>query len=160
MKIFPTKNYTIELTENPVKYIELLKLKTLESETLSTTSTNKEFIGRINGTHFEIIASEVGIGAFTVLKGDFSDDSVNVIAEINKPFKILISIMFVFGLGGISYNAIKIGFPEAFGMLIPLTMFIGLLRFVFLGSFFKRSFDLIFGKFTSLLNGKPTKNYA
>ncbi len=37
MKIFPTKNYKIELTENPEKYIELLKLKTFEKETLSTT---------------------------------------------------------------------------------------------------------------------------
>lgn len=157
MKIFPTKNYEIELTENPENYIELLKLKTLESKNLLTVSKNREFIGRINETHFEIIGSEIGIGTFTVLKGDFLDNSVNVIAEINKPFKILILVMFVFGLGGVSYNAFKIGFPQAFGLLIPLAMLIGLLRFVFLGLFFNRSFDLVFGKFTSLLNTKPIK---
>lgn len=156
MKIFPTKNYKIELTENSQKYIELLKLKTLESETLSTSSTNKEFIGRFNGTYFEIISSEIGIGAFTVLKVDFLDYSVDVIGEINKPFKILISIIFIFGLSSISYNVFKIGFPEAFGMLIPLMMFIALIKFVFLGVFFKRSFDLVFVKFTRLLNSKQT----
>ncbi len=158
MKIFPTKNYKIELTENPEKYIELLKLKTFEKETLSTTLTNKEFIGRINENHFEIIGSEAGIGAFTVLKGDFLDDSVSVVAEINKPFKILIAILFVFGLVGISFNVFKIGFPKAFGMLIPLIMLIGLLRFVFLGFFFKLSLNLIFRKFTSLLNITPNNS--
>ena len=154
MKIFPTKIYKIELIDNTEKKIELLKLKTLKSDSLSTKSTNKEFIGQINGTHFEIIASEIGIGAFTVLRGNFLDDTVDVVAEINKSFKALISIMFLLGIGGISYNVYKIGFPEAFGMLVPLTMFIGLIRFVFLGLFFKRSFNLIFGKFTNLLNMK------
>ncbi|WP_208796428.1 hypothetical protein [Flavobacterium fluviatile] len=48
-----------------------MKLNTLESDSLSTKSTNKEFIGRINANYFEIIGSEVGIGAFTVLRGDF-----------------------------------------------------------------------------------------
>ncbi len=120
--------------------------------------TNKEFIGRINGNHFEIIGSEAGIGAFTVLKGGFSDDSVNVIAEINKPFKILIAILFVFSLVGISFNVFRIGFPKAFGMLIPLIMLIGLLRFVLLGFFFKLSLDSIIRKFTSLLNISPNKS--
>lgn len=152
MKIFPTMNYKIELTDNSENSIELLKLNTLESDSLSTKSTNKEFIGRINANYFEVIGSEVGIGAFTVLRGNFSDSYVNVVGEVNNPFKVLISILFIFAIGGISYNAFKIGFPGAFGMLVPLTMFIGLVRFVFLGSIFKRSFNLIFGKFTSLLN--------
>jgi len=154
MKFFPTKNYKLELMDNPEKCIEVLKSKTLESDRLSTTKTNKEFIGQIDGTHFEIIGSEVGIGVFTVLKGNFSSDSVNVTIEINKPFKILISILFVFSIGVIFYNAFKIGFPKAFGLLIPLIMLVVLIRFIFFGSFFKRSSDLIFRKFTKLLNAK------
>ena len=160
MKLFPTKRYKIELIDNSEKSIELLKLRTLESDSLSTKSTNKEFIGRINGNHFKIISSEVGIGAFTVLKGNFSDDSVDIVAEINKPFKVLISLMFLLGIGGAFYNAFKIGFPRGFGMLVPLTMFIGLIRFGFFGLYFNRSFNLIFGKFTSSLNVKSTQNYA
>lgn len=159
MKVFPTNNYKIELEDDPEKTIELLKLKTLESDSLSTKLTNKEFIGRIKGNHFEIIGSEVGIGAFTVLRGNFSDDTVNVVVEINNPFKILISMMFILGIGGISYNVFKIGFPEAYGMLIPLAMLIGLLRFVFLGLFFNTSSNLTFGKFLSLLNMNSTQNY-
>nr|WP_315153198.1 hypothetical protein [uncultured Flavobacterium sp.] len=151
MKIFPTKNYKIDLKDNLEKSIELLKSKTLESNSLSTKLTNKQFIGKINGNHFEIIGSEVGIGAFTVLRGNFANDTVNVVAEVNKPFKVLISMLFILGIGGISYNIFKIGFPEGFGMLIPLTMFIGLLRFVFLGLFFKTSSNLNFGKFSRLL---------
>lgn len=152
MKIFPIKSYEIKLTDNPENNIKLLKLNTLESDSLSTKLTNKQFIGRINVNNFEIIGSEAGIGAFTVLRGNFSDGYVNVVGEVNNPFKVLISIMFIFAIGGISYNAFKIGFPGAFGMLVPLTMFIGFLRFVFLGLIFKRSFNLIFGKFNSLLD--------
>ncbi|MCL9806896.1 hypothetical protein NAT51_15275 [Flavobacterium amniphilum] len=157
MQLFPTKNYTIELKDSPEKSIELLKLNTMLSDSLSTQTTDKKFIGRINGNRFEIISSEIGIGAFTVLRGNFSDDSVTLVAEVNKPFKILISILSILALGGISYNAFKIGFPGGFGMLVPLLMFLGLLRFVFLGSFFERSFRLVFGKFTGLLQVKPTQ---
>lgn len=151
MQLFPTKYFKIELNESSDKSIEKLKLMTLESDSLSTQSTNKEFIGRIKGTHFEIISSEVGIGAFTVLQGDFSDDSVAVIAKVNTPFKVLISILFTFGIGGFVYNATKLGFPAGLGMLVPLVMFLGLLRFVFLGLLFKRSLRLVYVKFTSLL---------
>lgn len=151
MKIFPIKNYKIDLKDNLEKSIELLKSKTLESNSLSTKLTNKQFIGKINGNHFEIIGSEVGIGAFTVLRGNFANDTVNVVAEVNKPFKVLISILFILGIGGISYNIFKIGLPEGLGMLIPLMMLIGLLRFVFLGLFFKTSSNLTFGKFSRLL---------
>jgi hypothetical protein len=160
MKVFPTKNYKIELKDNLEKSIELLKLKTLESNSLSTKLTNKQFIGKINGNHFEIIGSEVGIGAFTVLRGNFTNDSVNIVAEVNKPFKVLISILFIFGMSGISYNVFKIGFPGGLGMLVPLAMFIGLLRFVFLGLFFKTSSNLTFGKFSRLLNVESSQNYA
>lgn len=152
MKIFPTRNYKIELIDSPEKSIELLKSKTLESDSLSTKSTDKEFIGRIHESRFEIINSKVGIGAFTVLRGHFSGDSVHIVAEINKPFKVLISIMFIAAISGIAYNGFKFGFPKALGLLAPLIMLLGLFRFVFLGSFFKRSLDLVFGKFTSLLN--------
>lgn len=152
MKIFPTKNYKIELIDNFEKNIQILRLNTLQSNSLSTKLTNKEFIGRINGNHFEIINSKVGIGAFTVLKGDFSNHSVNIVAEVNTPFKILISIIFTFGISGFFYNAFKIGFPNALGMLVPFTMLVGLLRFVFLGLIFERSFNLIYEKFTNLLN--------
>ena len=84
MKIFPTKNYKIELINNFEKNIQILRLNTLQSDSLSTKLTNKEFIGRINGNHFEIINSKVGIGAYTVLKGDFSNHSVNIVAEVNR----------------------------------------------------------------------------
>lgn len=157
MKVFPTKNHEIELEGNPEKKIELLKSKTLLSNSLSTKLTNKEFIGRINGNNFEIIGSEIGIGALTVLRGNFSDDNLTVVAEVNKPFKVLVSVLFIFGICGISYNAFKIGFPEALGMLVPLTMFIGLLRFVFLGLFFNISSNLVFGKFFTLLNVSSTQ---
>ena len=151
MKVFPTKNYQIELKGTPEKCIALLTLNTLASDSLSTTLTDKEFIGRIQGNHFEIIGSEVGIGAFTVLKGDFSDDTVNIVAEINKPFKVLISIFFVLAIGGFSYNVFRIGFPKGLGMLVPLAMFIGFIRFIFLGLLFRASSNQTFGKLTRLL---------
>lgn len=160
MQIFPTNNYKIELKGNPENMIELLKLNTFKSNSLSTKLTNKEFIGRINGSHFEIIGSEIGIGAFTVLRGNYSYNTLNVIVELNKPFKVLISILFLFGVGGIAFIAFKIGFPKAFGMLIPLAMLIGFIRFIFLGRFFNVSSNLNFGKLSRLLNcSEFNKNY-
>lgn len=157
MKIFPTKNYKLDCIDNPEKSIQVLKLNTLESDRLSTTSTDKEFIGIINANHFEIISSDVGIGAFTVVRGELLKDSINVVVSINKPFKVLITLLFVFGIGGISYNVFKIGFPRAIGMLIPLLMFVGFLRFVFLGLLFNRSVNLFFEKFSRIVNVEITQ---
>jgi hypothetical protein len=151
MKIFPTNNYKIELNDSPEMIIELLKLNTLQSNSLSTVKTDKEFIGRINEKQFEIIGSEVGIGAFVVLRGNFSDRTINAFTEINKPFKVLISLILVLGICGISYNVFKIGLNEALGMILLLAMFILLIQFILLGVFFKSS-KLIFGKFSRLLN--------
>ena len=157
MKIFPTKHFKFTLNgNNPQKYIELLKSKTLESNSLSTKSTNKEFIGRINGSYFEIIGSEIGIGAFMVLRGNFLNDAINIVAEINPPFKKLISVLFILVIASIAYNGFIIGFPAALGMLIPLMIFIGFVRFVFLRLFFNKAFNLIFNKFSTLLNLNQT----
>lgn len=160
MKIFPTNNYKIELKGNSEKMIEFLRLNTLKSNSLSTKSTNKEFIGRINENNFEIISSEIGIGAFIVLRGNFSEDTINVIAELNKPFKVLISILFIFGITGITFSSFQIGFPKAFGMLIPLAMFVGFIKYIFLGLLFKVSSNLSYGKLSRLLSLELNKNYA
>ena len=160
MKVFPSKNYKIELVDNSGSSIENLRLRTLESDSLSTQITAKDFIGKIKGNEFQIIGSEIGIGAVSVLKGKFASDFVEVNAEINKPFKILISIIFIFGILGISFCAVKNGFPRGLGMLVPLIMFLGFIRLVFLGLFFKISSNLIFNKFCRILKIKSIENFA
>ena len=151
MKIFPSKKITLELIESIDHSFELLKLNTLESTSLTTKSTNKKFIGRIDKHQFEIISSEDGIGAFTILKGEFLDDSVTIVAEINMPFKVLISSIFLVGLTGIFYSFFSIGLPEAVGMLIPLALLFFLIKFIFLGKFFHRSLNSSLEKFTEII---------
>ena len=74
--------------------MNLLYINTCMSDVLGTISTDKLFIGKINQESFELISSEIGIGAFSVLKGNFINNTIILKFEINKPFKILISILF------------------------------------------------------------------
>lgn len=154
MKIFPTKTFKFQIEDTIENNMNLLYINTCMSDVLGTISTDKLFIGKINPESFELISSEIGIGAFSVLKGNFINNTIILKFEINKPFKILISILFFFVLFAILLSAIQLGFPKAFGMLVPFIMFSALIKFVFFGLFFKKSSDLIFYKIIQLLKIK------
>jgi hypothetical protein len=64
MKIFPTKTFKFQIEDTIENYMNLLYINTCMSDVLGTISTDKLFIGKINPESFELISSEIGIGAF------------------------------------------------------------------------------------------------
>lgn len=93
MKIFPTSTYNFEIAGEHQESLDRLKRRTLISESLMSQRTDKSFIGTVNNNKFRIISSEIGKGAFSVLTGEIDHKKGNVSIEINKAFKILLSIL-------------------------------------------------------------------
>lgn len=152
MRIFPSNKYIIELNSSVQKNIELLRINTKESRSLTSQTTDKQFIGRINGEQFELISSLIGIGAFTVFKGKFTENFVTLTTEINKPFKILLSIIFALGLVGVGHAFYRDGFVESIGLFIPLIMMVVFLRFVMIGLSNKISISFTLERLKNVLN--------
>ena len=161
MKIFPASKYKIVLNEDYEKYIEILKYNTKESNSLSSQVTDKKFIGKIGENSFRLIGSEKGIGAFTVFTGDFNKKSGTIKTEINGPFKIIISIIFIFPIILFSLNVINNGILKSLGLLVPLFMFWAFIRFVLIGLFNKYSSKVTMDKLkTTLSITSLEKNFA
>ena len=159
MKLFPTKDYRIEFNSESCKPLELLKIQTLESDVLASQLTTKWFVGTVNDDNFRIIGSEIGIGAFVVFEGKINKAHVEISTQVNKPFKILISIIAAFGLFGFFVGVFRNGVTNSFGLLIPLAMLFLFLRFVLIGLFFKVSSKLTLGKLTTVLTTKYGENH-
>lgn len=101
MEIFPTKELKFELIGNQDEALERLRRGTEKSENLTSQFTDKSFRGKIDGTSFKIISSTIGRGAFCVMTGEISSDQGIVKVEINKIFRILLSIILLFPIIGL-----------------------------------------------------------
>ncbi|MBC7555537.1 MAG: hypothetical protein H7195_01085 [Chryseobacterium sp.] len=135
MEIFPEKRYSFTLINGQAESLERLKRRTEISSMLTSKRTDKSFIGNIKGNKFQLITSEIGKGAFVVLDGKIDESNGNVSLQINKVFKILISILFCFPLVAILIQAISK--PKEFSVLLILVALIQIifLRFI-VGVFF------------------------
>lgn len=92
MKIFPILERKFKLNGEQNETIARLTRRTEISETLSSSFTDKSFRGLIEGNKFKLITSLIGFGAFCVMKGEIIKDQGHVKVEINKPFRIFLSI--------------------------------------------------------------------
>lgn len=132
MKIFPTSRYTFKLYGDEKESIERLKRRTEPSESFGSQRTEKSFLGKIDGNSFKIISSEIGRGAFCVMSGKIENNEGRVQLEINKPFRILLSILLLFPIVGIGLSVI-LG-KEDLSILLPLVAVLQILmiRFLFI----------------------------
>lgn len=96
MTIFPKSDYTFKIVGEETEAMERLKRRTEYSESLTSSITDKSFRGIIKDNTFRIISSEIGRGAFCVLTGEIVNKDGKVHVEINKAFRILLSIFFCF----------------------------------------------------------------
>jgi hypothetical protein len=151
MKIFPTRNYKIEMNGNADHSFELLKSNTQISSDLSSQLTGKDFIGQVSDNKFRIISSEMGIGGFTVFEGNFTNNIVDIFVQVNKPFKNLIFIIFLVGFAGICESFFRDISVRSLRLIFPLIILIVLIRFVIIGLFFKISSNLTLKKLRNIL---------
>jgi len=103
MKIFPNKNLTIELRDDRLTTLNLLKQNTKLTNTLVSQHTDKEFIGQVHDSGFKIISSEIGRGALCVFVGELQDSFGNLEIRIHKAFKVMFSILLINAISCLLY---------------------------------------------------------
>lgn len=138
MKIFPTSSYTFKIIGEETETLERLKRRTELSESLTSQITDKSFRGIIKDNTFRVISSEIGKGAFCVLNGEINKQNGQVNLEINKAFKILLSVLLCFPFIGLIAQIFSN--KEEFIIIFILVAILQLLmiRYVFIELGFRR----------------------
>lgn len=154
MNIFPSKSFNIELAEDINTSLEKLNKRTKISSSLISSYTDKTFIGKINSNNFKLITSEIGKGAFCVFNGSITNNQIKVIATVNTPFKILISIWAIGFFGFILFMGAKENFEGLIPQLIPFLVFLLVIRYLLIGLFFKKLTNNGIKRFKDILNIK------
>lgn len=150
MKIFPSKKLTIEFKNSAERISEILKINTKESKYLTSQFTEKNFVGTVENNKFQIISSKIGIGAITVFKREITNGCINITTFLNKPFKILFSIILLFPVIAIIVLLFTKGFRETVSILPMLLVHLIFTKFFFINIAFKRSSDLMIKKLVSI----------
>lgn len=131
MNIFPIKNYEIELSNDSSKALYELKKNTMITDSLISEWTEKAFIGQVNENVFKIISSKPGRGAFCVLNGKLEAKKGSVEITINKAFRVMLSILFLFPIVGLIISFFIKEFKVSFSLIIPSLMSFVVFRFIF-----------------------------
>jgi len=152
MKIFPTSCYTFKIIGEEKETLERLKRRTELSESLTSQITGKSFRGIIKDNTFRIISSEIGKGAFCVLTGEIEDKDGQVEVEINKAFRILLSVVLCFPFIGLIAQFFSN--KEEFSIIFILVAILQLLmiRYVFIEFAFRRFSKSSLNKLSDVLD--------
>ncbi|MDB5013627.1 MAG: hypothetical protein JWQ25_1829 [Daejeonella sp.] len=153
MNIFPIKNYQFQLRANNPAIWNNLTNETKISESLITVKTDKKFIGQVSNGHFRVISSIPGKGAFCVVEGsiDQNDKTGNLKIEVNKAFRILISIFLILPIVGVITSLFSNGLQETIGLLLIIALFLWGLKFLILKVFFNYASRIGLNDLTSVL---------
>ncbi|WP_141672832.1 hypothetical protein [Flavobacterium crassostreae] len=138
MKVLPNNSYSFKITGNETETLERLKRRTEISEKLISKKTDKSFIGIVKENTFRIISSEIGKGAFCVLTGEINNQKGEVGIEINKAFRILLSVFLCLPFVGLIMQ-LFLGKSEFLALFI--LVFIGqllVIRYLFIEFVFQR----------------------
>lgn len=152
MNIFPKSKYTFRIIGEGTETLDRLKRRTELSESLTSNITDKSFRGIIKDNTFRIISSEIGKGAFCVLTGEIDNKNGQVEVEINKAFRILLSILLCFPFVG--FIAQVFSNKEEFSIIFILVVILQLLmiRYVFIELAFRRLSKSSLSKLSDVLD--------
>ncbi|WP_175636290.1 hypothetical protein [Pedobacter ghigonis] len=133
MKIFPGKRVEFRLIDSYHETLNRLDRRTEKSENLISKYTEKSFRGTLNGNHFKLVSSAIGKGSFCVMTGAIEIDKGYVEVEINKIFRVLLSILLVFPIVGFIVIMISDLNKFSLAMVLITVVQILILRFVLIG---------------------------
>jgi hypothetical protein len=132
MKIYPIKKYSITLINGRSKAMSELQKETLSDEQFVSDWNKQIFLGKVNETNFELKLSKKIYGNFCVFKGQLEDKNGTLEIIINKTFKVILFVVFLFPIFGFLTSIFKNGFKNSIELLLPTIFFILILRFVFI----------------------------
>jgi len=137
MKLFPTKNVTVELRNDRATTLTELRRHTQLTDTLVSEYTGKLFIGQVTESGFKIISSEIGRGAVCVFVGELQETTGHIEIRIHKAFKILFSILMLMPLIGLGISLATQGIERSLGPLFAAIVGILFIRLVLIGLSFR-----------------------
>lgn len=152
MNIFPKNDYTFTIIGEETETLERLKRRTEGSESLTSKITDKSFIGKIKDNTFKIISSEIGKGAFCVLTGEIVNKNGQVAVEINKAFRILLSILLCFPFIGLIVQFFSNREDFSIVFILALILQLLMIRYVFIEFAFRRFSKSSLSKLSDVLD--------
>ena len=152
MNIFPKSYYTFKIIGEETETLERLKRRTELSESLTSKITDKSFRGIIKDNTFRIISSEIGKGAFCVLTGEIVNKDGQVEVEINKAFRILLTVLLCFPFIGVIAQTFsnKEGVSIIFILVAILQLL--MIRYIFIELAFRRFSKSSLNKLSDVLD--------
>lgn len=151
MKLFPERKYDVELESEIQDVFLKLKEVTKISNSLVSERTKMQFIGQVKENEFKIISSEIGKGAFCVLKGKFEGRKGMIEINIHKAFRVMLSIIMTFPFIGFGIAIFQNGFVKSISILVLVIMALLFLRFVFMELTFRYVSNKGFNKLKRIL---------
>ena len=138
MKLFPAKNYILELSDNSSKILVDLKQSTLLSDSLISKWTKKTFIGQVSDDGFKLISSDIERGGvFCVLEGEVKNKSILLQIRMHKVFQFLTAILMLMPILGIGIVTYQNGFSDSIRIIITMFVALLILRFLIIEQAFK-----------------------
>ena len=157
MKIFPEKEYSIELNKDSLLGISELKNQTLSEEQFVTNWNNQPFIGKIDKNEFEVKLSKKIIGEFCVLKGKLENEKGTLEIRTGRIIKIIFVAIVLFAVSGIITAIIR----TELELIFHLVMTILVMRYIFLELGFRLVSKSGIDKLTEIIGIKKlNKNVA
>lgn len=153
MKIFPEKDYSIELNKDSSLVISELKNQTLSKEQFVTNWNNQSFIGKIEANAFEVKLSKKLIGEFCVLNGKLENGKGTLKIRTGKIIKIIFIAIVLFALSGI----ITAIFRTNFELIFHLVMTILVMRYIFIELGFRLTSKIGINKLSQIIGIKNIK---
>ncbi len=157
MKLFPKRNFIVELSESNSIAMAELKRNTDITDSLISDWTKKAFRGQVNESGFKIISSEIGRGAICVLNGKFDGKTGEIEVRIHKAFKVMFSILMLMPIIGFGIVALTSGMEESLGIIIPMVMGIVFVRFALMELSFHFVSKVGLNKLTQIIGIKTLK---
>ncbi|WP_452233081.1 hypothetical protein [Lacinutrix sp. MEBiC02595] len=120
MKIFPEKDYSIELNKDSSLALSELKNQTLSKEQFVTSWNNQSFIGKIETNEFEVKLSKKIIGEFCVLNGKLENGKGTLKIRTGRIIKIIFIAIVLFAIYGIITAILRTDFELVFHLVMTL----------------------------------------
>ena len=120
MKIFPEKDYSIELNKDSSLVISELKNQTLSKEQFVTNWNNQTFIGKVEQNEFEVKLSKKVIGEFCVLNGKLENERGALQIRTGKIIKIIFIAIVLFAISGIITAIFRTDFELMFHLVMTI----------------------------------------
>lgn len=133
MNIFPSKIKEFSLIDDLPETLNRLNRRTEKSENMTSQHTDKSFRGIIHGNEFKLISSAIGKGAFCVMVGEINSQKGHVKVEINKVFRILLTVIMCFPIIGIVGVIVSQGKEFSLILLFVTIGQILIIRYAFIG---------------------------